>query len=133
MDRSQILKQPSYWTTKIQLDLYNCAEQFMHENNMNRSQLAQHLGVSKGYVSQLLNGDYDHKLSKLVELSIDFGMVPQITFKPIDTALEDDKAEEFNLNWKQFQYEDSSDSIFEVTGKLNNRYEYSNSKTEKAA
>ena len=68
--RNDILKSPEYWTTQLQLDLYNCALKFMEENNLNRTQLAKHLGVSKGYVSQLLNGDYDHKLSKLVELSL---------------------------------------------------------------
>lgn len=62
----------------------------MADNNMNRTQLAQHLGVSKSYISQLLNGDFDHKLSKLVELAIAFGVVPKIEFQPIaDTISED--------------------------------------------
>ncbi len=60
---------------------------------MNRAQLAKHLGVSKGYVSQLLNGDYDHKLSKLAELSIAFGFVPKIEFQPIDEMLKEDQNE----------------------------------------
>lgn len=78
------MKSPEYWTTGIQLELYNCAERFMEERGMNRTQLASHLGVSKGYVSQLLNGDYDHKLSKLVELALAFGYVPSVTFTPVD-------------------------------------------------
>lgn len=56
----------------------------MSENNMNRMQLAEHMGVSKGYISQLLNGDYDHRLSKLVELAISFGYIPKIDFVKID-------------------------------------------------
>ena len=78
------MRSPEYWITGIQVDLYNCAERFMEKHNMNRTQLAAHLGVSKGYVSQLLNGDYDHKLSKLVELSLAFGYVPDVTFMPVD-------------------------------------------------
>ena len=77
------MKSPEYWVTGIQIELYNCAERFMEQHKLNRKQLALHLGVSKGYVSQLLNGDYDHKLSKLVELSLAFGYVPNMKFMPI--------------------------------------------------
>lgn len=92
MTREELLKSPEYWVTGIQLDLYNCAERFMEQHKLNRSQLASHLGVSRGYVSQLLNGDYDHKLSKLVELSLAFGYVPNLTFMPVDqyVAMESD-------------------------------------------
>ncbi|MDE7109722.1 MAG: helix-turn-helix domain-containing protein [Muribaculaceae bacterium] len=65
----------------------------MEINNLNRSKLAAHLGVSKGYVSQLLNGDYDHKLSKLIELAIAFGYVPEITFRPIEEVITEDVKE----------------------------------------
>lgn len=62
----------------------------MASTGKNRTQLAEHLGVSKGYVSQLLNGDYDHKLSKLVELSLAFGYVPKVDFVPIDEYIKND-------------------------------------------
>lgn len=93
MSRKEILSSPEYWTAKAQIDLYNCAENFMEINNLNRSKLAAHLGVSKGYVSQLLNGDYDHKLSKLIELAIAFGYVPEITFRPIEEVITEDVKE----------------------------------------
>ena len=35
---------------------------------MTQSEFAERLGVSKGYISQILNGDFDHKLSKLTQL-----------------------------------------------------------------
>ena len=102
--RNDILKSPEYWTTQLQLDLYNCALKFMEENNLNRTQLAKHLGVSKGYVSQLLNGDYDHKLSKLVELSLAFGYVPTLEFQPIEEALLQDSKEYSPVKWKPVRY-----------------------------
>lgn len=92
-EREELLKSPEYWTTKAQFDLYACAEDYMRSHNMNRTQLAEYLGVSKGYVSQLLNGDYDHKLSKLVELSIAFGFVPKIEFQAIEEAIKEDRHE----------------------------------------
>ena len=91
MEREDLFRNSGYITTKIQLDLYRCAEDFMSKNKMNRTQLAKYLGVSKGYVSQLLSGDYDHKLSKLVELALAFDMVPSMEFKPIEEAVSDDK------------------------------------------
>lgn len=63
----------------------------MSRNKMNRTQLAAHLGVSKGYVSQLLNGEYDHKLSNLIKLSLAFGYVPTLEFRPVAEVLKSDK------------------------------------------
>ena len=75
MKREEVLKSPEYWKAKTQIELYNLAEKFMAETGRNKSQLAEYLGVSKGYVPQLLNGDYDHRMSKFFELALAFGMV----------------------------------------------------------
>lgn len=91
MGRERILKSPGYWITQIQITLYNCAMAFMKDNNKNRTQLAEHLGVTKGYVTQLLNGEYDHKLSKLVRLALAFGYVPKIDFIPINEYCKQEK------------------------------------------
>lgn len=107
MTREDIIKNPGYWTAKTQLDLYSCAEEFMKSRNMNRTQLAEYLGVTKGYVSQLLSGDYDHKLSKLVELALAFGVVPKIEFQPIEEAINDDRLKYTKPVWKPVTYTDS--------------------------
>ncbi len=80
MDRKDVLSSPEYWVTLIQTNLYDCAMRYMKSANINRKQLAEQLGVSKGYVSQLLNGDFDHRLSKFVELSLAFGYIPKVEF-----------------------------------------------------
>ena len=90
LDRKEVLKSPEYWTAKTQIELYNLAESFMKETGRNKTQLAEYLGVSKGYVSQLLNGDYDHRLSKFFELSLAFGVIPQIDFIPVGKYVSDD-------------------------------------------
>ena len=90
MDRKEVLKSPEYWTAKTQIELYNQAKSFMKETGRNKTQLAEYLGVSKGYVSQLLNGDYDHRLSKFFELSLAFGVIPQIDFIPVGKYASDD-------------------------------------------
>lgn len=62
----------------------------MDKNEMNQTQLADHLGVTKGYVSQILKGDFDHKLSKLVELSLACGYVPLTSFKDTEAYIRED-------------------------------------------
>lgn len=101
MSRYNILKSPAYWASKIQLSLYEKAVSFMESHHLNRTGLAQHLGVSKGYVSQLMSGDYDHRLSKFVELSLSFGYIPKIDFVPITDVV---REEHFNETVKSSEY-----------------------------
>lgn len=128
MTREEILKEPAYWTAMIQTELYNCAERFMKENHMNRTQLSKHLGVSKGYVSQLLNGDYDHKISKFVELALSFGVVPQIVFQPIQETIAEDKHRYEIPQWRQASYVHKP---LQTSGRLNYDQEYENPLIEK--
>lgn len=93
MKRAELLKSEGYWIAKIQTDLYRELISFMKRTHKNSSQLAEYLGCSKGYVSQLLNGNFDHKISKLVELSLAIGKVPYIGFKDIsEYILENDES-----------------------------------------
>src|SRR6056297_1079446 len=80
MKREKIIKSKGYNITKIQNELYRQLTNYLEENNITRTQFAKELGVSKGYVSQILNGDFDYKLSKLVELSLAIGKIPDIKF-----------------------------------------------------
>ncbi len=84
MERKDILSSADYWVTLIQTRLYDCAARFMEREGLSRTQLAERLSVTKSYVSQLLNGDYDHRLSKMVELALAFGYMPKIDFVSIE-------------------------------------------------
>ncbi|MGD9993480.1 MAG: helix-turn-helix domain-containing protein [Salinivirgaceae bacterium] len=91
MKREKLLKSKGYNVTKIQNELFRELTAYLEKNKMNRTQLAKQLGVTKGYVSQVLNGDFDYKLSKLVEFSLAMGKVPQVkfvAFDEIDKSLE---------------------------------------------
>lgn len=89
MKREELLKSEGYWIAKLQTDLYREMVSFMKKNHMNSSQLADYLGCSKGYVSQLLNGNFDHKISKLVELSLAMGRAPVLEFKDLSGYISD--------------------------------------------
>lgn len=92
MKREELLKSEGYWVAKLQTDLYRELISFMEKTHRNSSQLAEYLGCSKGYVSQLLNGNFDHKLSKLVELSLAIGKAPLLEYKDLyEYIMEDDE------------------------------------------
>lgn len=84
MKREKILKSKGYNITKIQNELYRQLTNYLKEKKITRTQFAKELGVSKGYVSQILNGEFDYKLSKLVELSLAIGKIPEIKFTSLD-------------------------------------------------
>lgn len=83
MKRDELINSKEYWLTKIQLDLFNEVENYMLKNNLKRKDLAQKFGVSKGYISQILNGDADHRITKLIEISLGIGLAPVVTFKSL--------------------------------------------------
>ena len=81
MTRDELISSREYWIAKIQLDLFNQLKTHMNANNLSQNQLAEKLGVTKGYISQVLNGDFDHRISKLVDLALAIGYVPVITYE----------------------------------------------------
>lgn len=114
--RAELLKNKGYWTAKLQTELFREINAFMQEKGLNNTQLAAFLGCSKGYVSQLLNGDFDHKISKLVELSLAIGKVPLLEFKDMDQFIREDEnlvfTETFSLfKEEKFSVQSSSSSV----------------------
>ena len=88
ISREELLRSKEYWTADIQLKLFAEIEEFMKSHQMNRTQFAEYLGCTKGYVTQLLSGDFDNKLSKMVELSLAIGKIPAIEFKSVDQYIQ---------------------------------------------
>ena len=85
--REELIKSKEYWLARLQAMLYQKVEEYLKENNMTKSEFAQKMGVSKGYISQVLNGDFDHKLSKFIELSLMIDKVPLLKLEDIDKVL----------------------------------------------
>ncbi len=100
MKREDLLKNKGYWISKIQIDLYNQLEDYMKINNINRTGLAKRLGFSKGYITQVLKGDFDHRISKLVEFSLAINKVPEISFNDLDQLIMDDIDGFKTVNWQ---------------------------------
>lgn len=91
MTRNELIKSKEYWMAQIQLNLFEMIEDYRKRNNLTKTQLSAELGVTKSYVTQILNGDFDHKISKLIELAIAFGKVPVLQFTDIEKYVENNK------------------------------------------
>ncbi len=100
MKRQELLKNPGYWTSKIQFELYDELLDYMKVNKLNKSQFAKKIGVSKGYISQVLNGDFNHKISKLVELSLAIDKIPKIDFIDVNKYINEDSEGIKTISWK---------------------------------
>lgn len=79
-NRSKIYKSPDYWLEKIQNQIYREIEAFRERKKISRTELAFELNVTKGYISQVLNGSFNFTLKKLIDLCLHIGKVPIIKF-----------------------------------------------------
>ncbi len=80
ISKEKLLKQPNYLLSKYQAEIYRQLSAFMKENKLSQKQVAKKLGVSNSYVNQILKGNFNYTLKKLVEISLLIGKVPSLEF-----------------------------------------------------
>ena len=90
MTREKLLKSPAYWFEYEQNELFRQVTEYMDKENINQTELAAKLNVSKGYVSQILNGNFNYTLKKLIELCLAIGLVPEIKFTKVEDVIKKD-------------------------------------------
>src|SRR5690606_6215421 len=90
MKREKLIRSKEYIVSQIQLGLLNLIGGYKERRKLKDYQLAEQLGVSKGYISQILNATYDHKISKVVDLALECNAVPLIFFIPMEEYLRAD-------------------------------------------
>lgn len=126
MKREELLKSKEYWLIQIQNRVFNLIENFRLEKKLKKTEIAQHLGVTKGYVSQILNGDYDHKVSKLVDLALAFDKAPVLTFVDINQYIKDDREDKVSIGYPIHQTAEcfviSSDSVLKLNPKISEAF-----------
>lgn len=84
INRAELIHSKEYWLARFQAELYAEVDAYLKKNKLSKTAFAAQLGVSKGYVSQLMNADFDHKISKLIEISLAIGKAPILTFDDLD-------------------------------------------------
>jgi transcriptional regulator with XRE-family HTH domain len=98
--KEELMRSRGYWMAQIQLDLFFCVEEYMKKNGLNRSQLAEKLGVTKGYISQVLNGEFNHRIATFVDLALAIGKVPKVEFEDLEELVANER-EGYSVNkWK---------------------------------
>lgn len=88
--RNELLQSPEYWFEDAQNELYRQVVEYKKRKGINQTQLAKELGVTKGYVSQILKGEFNYTLKKLIDISLAIGLVPKIDYIPIAKVVEND-------------------------------------------
>ena len=115
----KILNQPSYWVEGVNGFLYNAVVSYMEANNLNRTKLASHLGISKGRVSQILNdGEINFSLEKIIQIALKVGKFPVFEFQDKQAYLQ---KESKLLNVKRISLNYNFNSFTNVTESTKNQ------------
>lgn len=88
---NQILVSEGYWLGDFQVKLLDSITKYMEKKGINQTQLAEELGCSKSYISQILNGNFDHRISQYIKLLIAVGKIPVIELTDIEKKTDDSK------------------------------------------
>lgn len=83
LKRDELINKPEYWLETIQNEIFRQVTAYLKDNKITQSQFAEQLGVSKGYVSQIMKGEFNYTLKKLIELSLAIDKAPVINFEPL--------------------------------------------------
>ena len=79
--KKRALERPGFWVHKYNLELFSIINKYMIENNMNQTELAELLGVSRSRISQLLNdGEANFTMEKISDILIKLGYFPNLNF-----------------------------------------------------
>ena len=126
--REELLSSPEYWFEDAQNELYRQVVEYKEKKGINQTQLAKELGVTKGYVSQILKGEFNYTLKKLIEISLAIGQVPKIEYESLSKVIADDAKTSFiELTNEPFysQYsitKKSKDKVAEQSGEYTSTY-----------
>ncbi|MEZ4874990.1 MAG: helix-turn-helix transcriptional regulator [Flavobacteriaceae bacterium] len=83
----EIARNSGYWLDQIQNQIHYELKCYMEMKGFNRTALADDLGFTKGYISQVLNGNFNFSLHKLIDLSLAINKVPKIEFVEVSDEI----------------------------------------------
>jgi len=86
--KRELVASSEYWMDQIQNDLFRILVEYQEKHDLSQGQLADRLGYSPGYISQLLNGRFNHSTQKLIDLSLKVGKVPVLRFEDLESYVD---------------------------------------------
>lgn len=119
--REELLRTEEYWFETLQNDIYRMVSEYLQKEDMNQTQLAVKLGVSKGYISQIINGNFNYTLKKMIELSLALNKAPAFEFKNLDQYIQDDRQSRFEMEYNPiFNLQAMKRNVNVFSGKTSN-------------
>ena len=116
--REELLKTEEYWFETLQNDIYRMVAEYIQKEGITQTKLAEQLGVSKGYISQIMNGNFNYTLKKMIELSLALNKVPAFQFKDCEQYIQEDKQKRFEMRYEQyFNFTTKPEIVYVSSGK----------------
>lgn len=84
LNKQDRLKYPNYLLSNYQLEIFRQLASYMEENKLKKKDMAKKLKVSSPYISQVLSGNFNFTLKKLIELGLSIDKVPYLEFVNAD-------------------------------------------------
>lgn len=100
--RDELLKTEEYWFETLQNDIYRMVAEYIKKEGINQTQLAEKIGVSKSYISQIMNGNFNYTLKKMIELSLAMNIAPVIDFKDLNEFIKEDQQKRFEMQYNPY-------------------------------
>ncbi len=103
MKRYDVISNSGYWLADIQDKIFDEVDDYLSSQEMTKSTFAKKLGVTRGRVSQILNGEFNLRLEKMIELSLAVGKVPIINFMDISEFMKEDEKRTKRIEAEMYQ------------------------------
>jgi len=100
--REELLKTEEFWFESLQNEIYRMVSEYIREEGITQTQFAEKLGVSKGYISQIMNGNFNYTLKKLIELSLAVNKAPGFEFKNLNIFIKEDQSKRYNMPYTPY-------------------------------
>ena len=100
--KNELIKTPEYWFETIQKEIYRQVSDYIKNEGINQTLFAEKLGVTKGYVSQIMKGNLNFTFKNLIKLSLAIDKLPIVEFKKTDDFLIEEKTKHVDLPFNSF-------------------------------
>lgn len=99
--REDLLKSSEYWTEIIQNKIYNDLAEYIQNNDIPNKHFVESLGISKGRVSQILNGgNLNFRIDTLVKLCLAIDKIPDFHLVDVNEFISKDSINTASIIFK---------------------------------
>lgn len=90
MKREELLRSEEWYTTEMQLALFQQLDLHLEEAGLSRKEFAKQHGLSKKHVKRAHNGKFKGSLRELVRIALAANLAPKLIYRDLDEYVEED-------------------------------------------